>query len=173
MTAPFAAWFLRQLCEYLGLRQRGCFLRRSRPTGPLIQSSEERTDRFVARGTTIAWGRELVAILMLEDDARQRYAPVRRRLERVLQDVMCFRWARYGAVNGDQSNSVLDEPHRVAGSAINSEWANIMQETTHAFTPNREYVRVCCLISHQVTTRTRTIRLFGRKRKRTYDDDRE
>ena len=32
----FFGWFLRQLCEYLGLKRRGRFMARPRPVGPLI-----------------------------------------------------------------------------------------------------------------------------------------
>ena len=97
-----------------------------RPVGPLIASNRPPYVRdFTARGATLAWARQLEAVLRVEDAPR--HADARGRLRRVLRDVAFGRWARYGYINGDLGNDTLDEPQRVPGSAFNRQWQDVVR----------------------------------------------
>ena len=147
----FFGWFLRQLCEYLGLKRRGRFMARPRPVGSLIAPNRPPYLRdFTARGATLAWARELAAVLRAED--ARRHAGALARLGDLLRDVAWGQWARYGYVNGDLGSDTLDEHRRVPGSALNRAWQDVMR-AARALAPNADRVRACAVISRNICAR--------------------
>ena len=153
------AWILRQLCEYMGLPRRGRFMVLLRPVGPLIAPNRPPYVRdFTARGATLAWARQLEAVLRVEDAPR--HADARGRLRRVLRDVAFGRWARYGYINGDLGNDTLDEPQRVPGSALNRQWQDVVR-AARGLLPNADYVRACAGVACSICYRGRSLGAAG------------
>ena len=138
----FQRWLLRRICEYLGLPQRARFLARPWPRGSLIAQHREPFPRdFTARGETLAWAKGMVRLLKAEN--RDHYQTIWTCMGEVLKDIAWGRWARYGYINGDLGNDILDEHRRIQGSKLNRTWKDLMERLALRLVPNRKYVHAC------------------------------